>query len=174
MRVVKHVPVNQNFNLQGNPMSNSEQTDLSSDIELLTFQVGGQEYAIDIMSVREIRGWSNATPLPHAPDFVRGVINLRGTVLTIVDLANRLGMGKTEASERNVIIVVQAEKETVGLLVDAVSDILTINKSELQAPPEMSADNDHSYVSSLIIVEERMIRILSLSAALPSESMEAA
>jgi len=155
-------------------MSNSEQTNLSSDIELLTFQVGGQEYAIDIMSVREIRGWSNATPLPHAPDFVRGVINLRGTVLTIVDLADRLGMGKTEASERNVIIVVQAEKETVGLLVDAVSDILTISKSELQAPPEMSADNGHSYVSSLIIVEERMIRILSLSAVLPSESMEAA
>ena len=155
-------------------MSNSEQTNLSSDIELLTFQVGGQEYAIDIMSVREIRGWSNATPLPHAPDFVRGVINLRGTVLTIVDLADRLGMGKTEASERNVIIVVQAEKETVGLLVDAVSDILTISKSELQAPPEMSAENDHSYVSSLIIIEERMIRILSLSAVLPSESVEAA
>jgi len=153
-------------------MSNAEQANLSSDIELLTFQVGGQEYAIDIMSVREIRGWSNATPLPHAPDFVRGVINLRGTVLTIVDLADRLGMGKTEASERNVIIVVQAEKETVGLLVDAVSDILAINKFELQAPPEMSADNDHSYVSSLIIAEDRMIRILSISAALPSESME--
>jgi len=153
-------------------MSNAEQANLSSGIELLTFQVGGQEYAIDIMSVREIRGWSNATPLPHAPDFVRGVINLRGTVLTIVDLADRLGMGKTEASERNVIIVVQAEKETVGLLVDAVSDILAINKFELQAPPEMSADNDHSYVSSLIIAEDRMIRILSISAALPSESME--
>jgi len=155
-------------------MSVSEQTNLSSDIELLTFQVGGQEYAIDIMSVREIRGWSNATPLPHAPDFVRGVINLRGTVLTIVDLADRLGMGKTEVSERNVIIVVQAEKETVGLLVDAVSDILAIQKSELQAPPEMSADDEHSYVSSLIIAEERMIRILSLSAALPSERVEAA
>lgn len=155
-------------------MSDSEQTNLSSDIELLTFQVGGQEYAIDIMSVREIRGWSNATPLPHAPDFVRGVINLRGTVLTIVDLADRLGMGKTEVSERNVIIVVQAEKETVGLLVDAVSDILAIQKSELQAPPEMSADDEHSYVSSLIIAEERMIRILSLSAALPSERVEAA
>jgi purine-binding chemotaxis protein CheW len=170
--MVKHALVNQNFNLQGSPMSNAEQANLSSDIELLTFQVGGQEYAIDIMSVREIRGWSNATPLPHAPDFVRGVINLRGTVLTIVDLADRLGMGKTEASERNVIIVVQAEKETVGLLVDAVSDILAINKFELQAPPEMSADNDHSYVSSLIIAEDRMIRILSISAALPSESME--
>lgn len=155
-------------------MDNSEAKVLSNEIELLTFQVGGQEYAIDIMSVREIRGWSFATPLPHAPAFVRGVINLRGTVLTIVDLADRLGMGETETNERNVIIVVQAEKETVGLLVDAVSDILATNKSELQTPPEMSADNDHSYVSALIVADERMIRILSLDAALPNERVEAA
>jgi len=146
----------------------------TDEIELLTFQVGKQEYAIDIMSVREIRGWSKATPLPHAPEFVRGVINLRGTVLTIVDLADRLGMGRTETSERNVIIVVHTGTETVGLLVDAVSDILAINKNELQVPPEMSADNNQTFVNALMIADERMIRILALAAALPTESMEAA
>ncbi len=153
-------------------MTNTQDKALTAEIELLTFQVGKQEYAIDIMSVREIRGWSKATPLPHAPAFVRGVINLRGTVLTIVDLADRLGMGRTEASERNVIIVVHTGKETVGLLVDAVSDILAINKSDLQTPPEMSADNNQTFVSALMIADERMIRILALAAALPAESME--
>jgi len=155
-------------------MTDTQDNTTMAEIELLTFQVGGQEYAIDIMSVREIRGWTKATPLPHAPNFVRGVINLRGTVLTIVDLADRLGMGPTEPSERNVIIVVHTGKETVGLLVDAVSDILAINKSELQSPPEMSADNEQSYVSALMIANERMIRILALAAALPSETTEAA
>ncbi len=155
-------------------MTDTQDKALSAEIELLTFQVGQQEYAIDIMSVREIRGWSKATPLPHAPAFVRGVINLRGTVLTIVDLAERLGMGRTEASERNVIIVVHTGKETVGLLVDAVSDILAINKSDLQVPPEMSADNNQTFVSALMIADERMIRILALAAALPAESMEVA
>ncbi|PHQ95093.1 MAG: chemotaxis protein CheW [Marinosulfonomonas sp.] len=155
-------------------MTDTQDKALTAEIELLTFQVGKQEYAIDIMSVREIRGWSKATPLPHAPAFVRGVINLRGTVLTIVDLAERLGMGRTEASERNVIIVVHTGKETVGLLVDAVSDILAINKSDLQTPPEMSADNNQTFVSALMIADERMIRILALAAALPAESMEVA
>ena len=155
-------------------MTDTQDKALTAEIELLTFQVGKQEYAIDIMSVREIRGWTKATPLPHAPAFVRGVINLRGTVLTIVDLAERLGMGRTEASERNVIIVVHTGKETVGLLVDAVSDILAINKSDLQAPPEMSADNNQTFVSALMIADERMIRILALAAALPTKSMEVA
>jgi len=155
-------------------MTDTQEKSLTAEIELLTFQVGKQEYAIDIMSVREIRGWSKATPLPHAPAFVRGVINLRGTVLTIVDLADRLGMGCTETNERNVIIVVHTGKETVGLLVDAVSDILAINKSDLQSPPEMSADNNQTFVSALMIADERMIRILALAAALPTESLEVA
>ncbi len=155
-------------------MIDMEEKALTAEIKLLTFQVGKQEYALDIMSVREIRGWSKATSLPHAPAFVRGVINLRGTVLTIVDIADRLGMGRTETNERNVIIVVHTGKETVGLLVDAVSDILAIKKSDLQAPPEMSVDNNQTFVNALIIVEERMIRILALAAALPSDTMEVA
>ena len=77
------------------------------------------------MSVREIRGWTPATALPHAPAYVRGVINLRGSVLPIVDLAERLGFPQTEATQRHVIIVVQVDAQIVGLLVDAVSDILS-------------------------------------------------
>ena len=98
----------------------------SGDLELLSFRVADQEYSVDIMSVREIRGWTRATSLPHAPDYVRGVINLRGSVLPVVDLATRLGIEAGEPNERSVIIVVDVGGRTVGLRVDAVSDILSI------------------------------------------------
>jgi purine-binding chemotaxis protein CheW len=77
----------------------------SNSIELLTFRIAEQEYALDIMSVREIRGWTHATPLPHAPHYMKGVINLRGTVLPVMDLSTRLGLPKREQNDRNVIIL---------------------------------------------------------------------
>src|SRR6478752_8151648 len=90
----------------------------SANREFVAFRVGAQEFCIDIMGVREIRGWTPATPLPHAPVYVRGVINLRGAVLPIVDLAMRFGLGLTEPTPRSVIIVVQVHQQVVGLLVD--------------------------------------------------------
>ena len=145
-----------------------------TEIELLSFLVGGQDYSVDIMSVREIRGGATATSLPHSPDYVRGVINLRGTVLPIMDLSKRLGMNTDVDSDRNVIIVVAVEERTVGLMVDAVSDILAIPEDEMQPPPEMPADNERSFVSALTIVDGRMIRILDLNAVLPPANEEAA
>lgn len=145
-----------------------------NDIELLSFLVGGQDYSVDIMSVREIRGGAQATSLPHSPSYVRGVINLRGTVLPIMDLAKRLGMQNSQNDDRNVIIVVAVEERTVGLMVDAVSDILSISEDDMQPPPEMRADQDRNFVSALTIVDERMIRILDLNAVLPEANEEAA
>ena len=142
--------------------------------ELLSFRVGEQEYSVDIMSVREIRGWSRATPLPHSAAHVRGVINLRGTVLPIIDLAQRLGLSVAEASERNVIIVVQVRDQTLGLVVDAVSDILSIPMQDLQTPPDLSQDEDNSYVRALTVVEGRLLRILDLEAVHPPMESDAA
>jgi len=159
-------------------MSDMNDQDLSpkdpTEQELLSFRVGEQEYSVDIMSVREIRGWTRATPLPHASPYVRGVINLRGTVLPIIDLAKRLGIHVAEATERNVIIVVHIHKQTVGLLVDAVSDILSIPQAEMQSPPEMAADSGNGFVKALTIVEGRMLRILDLEAVHPHREGEAA
>lgn len=145
-----------------------------TETELLSFLVGGQDYSVDIMSVREIRGGAKATSLPHSPEYVCGVINLRGTVLPIMDLAKRLGMPTETDSNRNVIIVVAIGERTVGLMVDAVSDILAIPEEEMQPPPEMPADNERNFVSALTIVEGRMIRILDLNAVLPPANEEAA
>ncbi|MBN2742031.1 MAG: purine-binding chemotaxis protein CheW [Rhodobacteraceae bacterium] len=152
----------------------TSKTTSTPEVELLSFRLGEEEYSVDIMSVREIRGWTRATPLPHAPAYVRGVINLRGTVLPVVDLSVRLGMAPVKGDARNVIIVVQMGAQTAGLLVDAVSDILNLPRSGLQPPPDLAADSTHNYISALTIVEGRMIRVLDLASVLPEDAVEAA
>lgn len=146
----------------------------ASDLELLSFYVGDHEYSVDIMSVREIRGWTRTTSLPHSPHFVRGVINLRGTVLPVVDLALRLGLEAQEPHDRNVVVVVDLDGRTLGLRVDAVSDILSIPLTAMQSPPQISADNAESFLRALTIVDERMVRVLDLEAVMPSNDEIAA
>src|SRR5260221_14786221 len=120
--------------------------------EFIAFRIGEQEFCVDIMSVREIRGWAVATPLPQTPDYMRGVINLRGAVLPIMDLALRLGLNSTEPSERSVIIVVRMAERTIGLLVDAVSDILSVTQDLIQPTPDVACDKVKSFVRGLITV----------------------
>ncbi|MFK7868391.1 MAG: chemotaxis protein CheW [Roseobacter sp.] len=146
----------------------------SATIELLTFKLSDQEYSLDIMSVREIRGWTRTTPLPHAPSYMKGVINLRGTVLPVMDLSQRLGLKPREHTDRNVIIVVNHEDTMTGLLVDAVSDIIAITSDDLQPPPEMQSSSSPNVVSSLTLIDERMIRVLDLSSIVMSVQTTAA
>ncbi len=140
--------------------------DIPTTIELLTFQLFDQEYALDIMFVREIRGWTCATPLPHAPHYMKGVINLRGTVLPVMDLGERLGMEPRKHGDRNVIIVVKHGKTMTGLLVDAVSDIIALTPEDLQPPPDMTISGSANVVSSLSLIDARMIRVLDLDATI--------
>ncbi len=146
----------------------------TKDLELLTFRVADQEYSLDIMSVREIRGWTRTTPLPHAPEYMRGVINLRGTVLPVMDLAARLNLPAQETSDRNVIIVVHLNGVPTGLLVDAVSDIVAMSTDDLQPPPDMSADPQMAVVRALTVIEDRMVRVLDLAAVVPARKDDAA
>lgn len=148
--------------------STSDQESGTDTIELLAFRIGEQEYCVDIMAVREIRGWTKATPLPHAPNFMKGVINLRGTVLPIVDLSVRLCLSEIESSTRDVVIVVHLRDTTVGLLVSAVSDIVSLDKKSLQAPPSLSEDQT-GFIGSIAVLEGRMIRILDLPSILPKQ-----
>jgi purine-binding chemotaxis protein CheW len=152
---------------QDDSMTDASSTD-TGDLELLSFRVAEQEYSVDIMSVREIRSWTRATSLPHAPDYVRGVINLRGSVLPVVDLAIRLGIQSGDPNERSVIIVLDLGGRTVGLRVDAVSDILSIPASDLQTPPELLVEQSGSFIRALTIVEGRMIRVLDVRKVLPA------
>ena len=142
--------------------------------ELIAFRIGEQEFCVNIMSVREIRGWTQATPMPHAPAFVLGVINLRGAVLPIVDLSARLGMAETVPTARHVIIVAQVKSRIVGLLVEAVSDILTITEDNIQPVPEISSDIEKQYARGILAIDKRMICMIELDALFPEKESEAA
>lgn len=130
--------------------------------QFITFRSGAQEFGADIMTIREIRGWTETTPLPHAPDYVRGVINLRGVVLPVVDLKARLGLGLTDANPKDVIVVVQAGARTIGLLVDAVSDILTVTAGDIQSTPDIMREAQTAFVEGIAVLAERMVTILSM------------
>jgi purine-binding chemotaxis protein CheW len=145
------------------------------EVELISFKIDEQEFCLDIMAVREIRGWTRATPLPHSPSYVRGVINLRGAVLPILDLKARLGLGAAETSARSVIIVVQISGRLVGLLVDAVSEILATTKSAVQPTPNVACETVNKFVRGIIALEGRMVSWVSLDHVLPEqEAQEAA
>jgi len=131
-------------------------------LELITCEVAGQLFGLDIMAVREIRAWTPATPLPQVPDFVAGVVNLRGTVLPVVDLAARLGWAATEATPRHAIIVVQLGGKTMGLIVDSVSDIVTLPKDSLQQPPASGEDDVVRFLQGLAALGDRMVMVLDL------------
>jgi purine-binding chemotaxis protein CheW len=153
-------------------------TELSLDgrdgSELISFRIGEQEFCVDIMAVREIRGWTPATPVPHSPRFVRGVINLRGAVLPVIDLADRLGLGTAVETARHVIIVVQIGSRIVGLLVDAVCDILSTADHVVQKTPDLAGDQMQNFVKGLIALEGRMISLIDLGLVLDTHQAEAA
>lgn len=155
-------------------MSETVETLPGETVELVAFRIGDQEYCVDIMAVREIRGWSQATMLPHAPSYVQGVINLRGTVLPIVDLSARLGLGACEPTARHVTIVVRVETQVVGLLVDAVSDILTIGQDDIRPTPDIASEATKRFVKGVFAVEERLISLIELEEVLPDLERDAA
>lgn len=135
--------------------------------ELVTFRVGNQDFCIDIMLVREIRGWTPATILPHAPSYVLGVINLRGSVVPIVDLSARLGLQASVPDDRHVIVIAVIENQTVGFLVNSVSDIISIDQMEIQGTPDVTSETTRAFIEGVIVTEERMLRVIDINTVLP-------
>jgi len=130
--------------------------------QIITFQVENQVFGVDIMAIREIRAWTPTTRLPHVPAYVAGVVNLRGTVLPVLDLAARLGWGATDPTARHVIIVTRVKEQFRGLIVDSVSDIVTFEDSQLQPPPATEADSVVPFLEGLVAIDERMVMVLDL------------
>lgn len=136
--------------------------------EYVTLMSGGQGFGIQIRQIIEIRRWSSITALPHAPYGVLGVINLRGAVVPIVDLAARLGLGSTPDSGRSVFVITRIDQRTVGLLVDSVSEIITVRRDQFRdVPTAAGLEGDHC-VQALIEVGNDIIRIVDLSAVMPA------
>lgn len=145
----------------------------SETSQFLTFTVGEEVFGVDIMMVREIKGWQEVTRLPNSPEFLRGVMNLRGVIIPIFDLRCRFGLGLTKADSKHVIIIIALEKRSIGILVDAVSDILTVNREEVKTAPSMEGQSsiDEKYVSGLISVDQRMVILLDMERLFESETV---
>lgn len=140
--------------------------------EFLSIRVGVQEYAIDICCVREIRGWVETTKLPYVPEFIKGIINLRGSVVVVVDLARRLGLECIEPAPASVVVVAEYGDHVVGLLVDAVCDIVTVTDGMRQNIPATGSDLPSVYIEGLVTAEDRIISILSIAAVVPDEHVQ--
>lgn len=131
-------------------------------LECVSFSVNGQTYCLNIMSIREIRRWANVTTLPHADSHVLGVINLRGNVIPVYDLAVHFGLGKTADGQRNVVIIADIEGESIGLLVESVSEILTVARTDVQETPPLGKDGHDSLIEGLITVGDEMVQLIDL------------
>lgn len=149
---------------QAGPNHASVEKGHDSDVrtQFVTMSVAGQEYAVDIIAVKEIQGWTETTSLPNTPPYIRGVINLRGVVVPILDLRARFGLGQTEATKSHVIIIVHVEDRLLGVLVDAVSDILNVRAEEIRTVPTTSKDDENAFLSGLVSLENQMVAILIL------------
>lgn len=139
--------------------------------QYLTFLLGAEEYGVGILRVQEIKGHSAITPLPNVPPHLRGVINLRGTVVPIVDLRVRFGMPVAELTRFNVFVIVSLGRRVLGLLVDAVSDVLDIDEDRIQAPPDLGPTVDLSFVSGMARIDERLISLLDLDRLLVEQTL---
>lgn len=139
--------------------------------ELLSVRVGVQEFALDIMCVREIRGWMSSTPMPHSPPSVKGMINLRGVVLSVIDLGERLGLAPVEPGSSAVVVVVQLEERLLGLLVDAVCDIITVTADMIQPTPDVGHREAQESVSGIVMIDGRIVSILSVPNCFPERTV---
>ncbi|PWE30555.1 chemotaxis protein CheW [Maritimibacter sp. 55A14] len=146
---------------------NDMDTKSTRRVEIVCFTVEEQDFCIEISHVLEIRGWTSTTTLPHAPEFVVGMMNLRGTVLPVVDLSLRLGFGKTEPGERHVIIIAQIDEKVVGFLVDGVSDIITVDEAEMQVAPDVSSARTQAFLRGVHSVDDKLVRAIDVREVLP-------
>ncbi len=144
----------------------SDKSNSASSEQFLTFMLAGEEYGVDILRVQEIKGWDRVTRIPHTPDYVLGVINLRGAVVPILDLRRRFGLDPMEFGPTTVVIVVRVAgsraERTVGMVVDAVSEVYNVSVSDTKAPPDVCGSVDTIFVKALATVEDKMLILLDI------------
>jgi purine-binding chemotaxis protein CheW len=155
---------------QDNGHPDPEGAAASGRVESISFSIGDEQYGVDIMAVREIKGWSEITHLPRQPAHVRGVLNLRGVMVPIIDLRCRFGQGLTEATALHVVIVVQVGARLVGLLADRVLDILSFEASQVQEVPHVARSSRVDFLSGLVTIDGTMIALVDLDNLLAERS----
>ena len=134
--------------------------------QLLTFIVNGEEYGVDILRVQEIRSWSTPMPIPNTPAYIKGVINIRGDVVAIADLRERMGLPKLQHGPTTVVVVLHVKwgghKRVMGVIVDAMSDVTNVPRSAIKPPPTFRDSNERSLAEGIVTLESKMITILDV------------
>ncbi len=155
-----------------NPQARSDASDEGPYAqEYLTFTLGPEEYAIDILKVQEIRGYEQPTTIANAPPFIKGVINLRGTIVPIVDLRIKFGVGKVEYTPFTVVIILNVGSRVVGIVVDGVSDVTSLRSDQIRPAPEFAATVDTRYILGLGTLGERMLIVVDIARLMLSHEM---
>jgi purine-binding chemotaxis protein CheW len=140
--------------------------------QFISFAIDDDQYGVDIMAVREIKGWSEITHLPKQPDYVRGVLNLRGVIVPIVDLRCRFGQGLTEAGPTHIVIIVQIGARPIGLLADRVLDIVSFETSQIQPVPRIARGSRVDFLSGLVTIDDTMIALINLPNLLATQAAD--
>ena len=152
----------------------AEHTTSSQTRQFLTFALGQEEYGVEILKIQEIKGFSAITPLPNAPAYVKGVLNLRGTIVPILDLRAKFGLPEAAVTAFTVIVVVQVQGQTMGFLVDAVSDVLTVAGAQIQPAPDCHGQLDTSCLTGLAQAGDRLVILLDIDKVLTAAEAVAA
>lgn len=139
--------------------------------EYLTFSLGDEHYAVDILKVQEIRGYGAVTKIANAPAFIKGVINLRGVIVPIIDLRIKFNLGRAHYDEFTIVIVLSLANRVVGMVVDGVSDVVSLGGDDIKNPPDFSANFDSEYILGLATVDEQMLIIADIEKLMSSEEM---
>jgi purine-binding chemotaxis protein CheW len=150
-----------------------QQIGLATDgSQYLTFSLGGELYGVDILRVQEIKGYTAVTKIPNTPPHIKGVLNLRGTIVPIVELRTKFGMPTIDYTMFTVIVVVVVQEKIMGLVVDSVSDVLNISKTDIQAPPEFGAKVDVSVLSGIGKSGDMLVSLLNIDRLLTESEMQ--
>jgi purine-binding chemotaxis protein CheW len=139
--------------------------------EFLTFVLGEENYALDIMTVKEIRGYENVTKIANAPDYIKGVLNLRGDIVPIIDLRIKFQVGQATYDEFTIVIMLMIGERVVGIVVDEVSDVIKVNDTDIKPPPEFGVAFDSAYLHGLTTVNEQMIILVNIQKLISSDEL---
>ncbi|MDO8465593.1 MAG: chemotaxis protein CheW [Gallionella sp.] len=152
--------------------ANEGQAANSGGRELLTFTLGNEEYGIDILKVQEIRGYDAVTTIANSPEFIKGVINLRGIIVPIIDMRIKFHLGNVTYNQLTVVIILNVANRVVGIVVDGVSDVITLSAEQLKPAPEFSSSLDTQYITGLGTVDDRMIIVMDIERLMTSRDMD--
>lgn len=140
--------------------------------EFLTFTLGNEEYGIDILKVQEIRGYDTVTHIANAPEFIKGVINLRGVIVPIVDMRIKFKVGEPTYNEFTVVIIMNVLDRVIGMVVDGVSDVVALSPEQIKPAPEMGAAMDTDYITGLGTLNDQMLILVDIEKLMSSEEMQ--